>query len=167
MKEKEPTLYEKVFLRIKNSRVGVFILITFSIVSAIIALIVGGDKVWKVIWPNENTHITQVDSPKIEVTPSLPQLPEKVKSEAKKKNKPVNKIKVYYDIVLVLNAAMSKGEISIDGKPAQILDNQILVKTIRVLKKEDAHTIRIEAGDKICKKTTLITYNRQEIILCD
>lgn len=74
--------------------------------------------------------------------------------------------KVYYDVILFIPSAMSGGDILVDGQPAAIIDQKLMMVTIRVEAKETNHQITIKKGDQSCTKEILIRQNNLRLQPC-
>lgn len=71
----------------------------------------------------------------------------------------------FYEATLSVNAAFSKAEIFVDGKPAEVLSNTLSIKKIRI--PMGNHTITLKANGKECNKTQSISSNSKLVMTCD
>lgn len=70
----------------------------------------------------------------------------------------------YYEVTLSVNAPFSKAEILVDGKAAEILNNTLTIKKIRI--SGGKHTITLKANGKVCEQSQVIHENKNIILSC-
>lgn len=68
-----------------------------------------------------------------------------------------------FQVNIIRNSDMSDAEIFVDGEPAIILSNTLIITTIQVTQKPGMHVFEIKKDGQSCKRERLITQNKQKI----
>ncbi|TMM58024.1 toll/interleukin-1 receptor domain-containing protein [Maribacter algarum] len=89
----------------------------------------------------------------------------------KKQNKKIEKEAtvpyIAYDVKLIVPSNMSKAEVFVDNKPAEIIERNLIFIKIRLHKKNGMHRFTIKNGDRNCFTDHRITKNNMRLTLCD
>ncbi|WP_339708103.1 toll/interleukin-1 receptor domain-containing protein [uncultured Kriegella sp.] len=72
-----------------------------------------------------------------------------------------------YTVDLVVPSTMVNGSVFVDGKPANVLERNLLFIKIRVEQKKDSYHFEIKDGATSCSSDKLISKDNEELILCD
>ena len=69
-----------------------------------------------------------------------------------------------FTVNIIRNSNMSDAKIYVDGQPAIILSNTLILTTIQVKQKEQNHVFELRNDQNICKEERFITTDNQKII---
>lgn len=74
---------------------------------------------------------------------------------------------ITYTVDLVVPSNMANGSVFVDGKPANVLERNLLFIKIQVEQKNDSYHFEIKDGTDSCSTDKLISKDNEELILCD
>lgn len=145
--------------------VGIGVLLISLSVMGIIRLNSGNSGPMEV--PRVDTAISTIDAPKIigdsSTKKNIDAKPGRNKNNISPVQSEVVKQVDYVNIQLIVDSKFSNAGITVDGQQADIVDNGLTIKKIRV-ENNKRHTIVATENGDTCKATAFINQNNQQII---